>query len=546
MARKSRKNVVMEAPMQRPIFIRTAVYVRLSVEDNGNRGNSLENQQLIIQDYLAYKPEFQVIETYIDNGLSGLNYNRPAFQQMLQEIEAGHIDCVIVKDLSRLGRNFIDTSYYIEQYFFSKRIRFIAVTDQYDTASIDQSNSGIMLPLKNMINEAYALDIAKKIKAQAHQAMLDGEFVGARAPYGYKKDPENCHKLIVDDEAAPVVRQIFQWAAACVPLNQIVRRLNEAGIPTPNCYKRDHGDAGKKYKIGTEKWQTRTVSMILKNQTYTGDLVQGKTKMIDHVQYAADPKDYIIVRDTHPAIVSREVFMIVQENRSRTAQQNAGKENVSYTPNIFKGKIFCAHCGKSLHRQRNARKNNADNYLFTCLTNSRVIKGGCEGVYITEDELTETLTAIVEKELTLALGNSLPALQEEKRYADQREQLLRQLSAKKQALGKSRKMIQGLYEDLMEETIDREQYNSLKEDCEEHVNRVSGEIAALEEQLVSLDQLYSRQCSMQENAQNLTERHTISAELVSSLFDRIEVSHDRSCHIKFSFADMLGQEETHG
>ena len=135
MARKSRKNIVMEAPVQRPIFIRTAVYVRLSVEDNGNRGNSLENQQLIIQDYLADKPEFQVIETYIDNGLSGLNYNRPAFQQMLQEIEAGHIDCVIVKDLSRLGRNFIDTSYYIEQYFFSKRIRFIAVTDQYDTAS---------------------------------------------------------------------------------------------------------------------------------------------------------------------------------------------------------------------------------------------------------------------------------------------------------------------------------------------------------------------------------------------------------------------------
>ena len=127
------------------------------------------------------------------------------------------------------------------------------MTDQYDTASADQLHGGLMLPLKNMINEAYALDIAKKIKAQAHQAMLDGEFVGSRAPYGYMKDPRNCHKLIVDENAAPAVRQIFQWAAESVPLNQIVLRLNEAGIPTPNCYKRDHGDAGKNYRTGSEK-----------------------------------------------------------------------------------------------------------------------------------------------------------------------------------------------------------------------------------------------------------------------------------------------------
>ena len=142
MARKSRKNVITEPSMKSSVFIRTAVYLRLSVEDNNNRGNSLENQQLIIQDYLADKPEFKIVGTYTDNGLSGLNYNRPGFQRMLEEIEAGRIDCVIVKDLSRLGRNFIDTGYYIEQYFVTRNIRFIAVTDQFDSSCADQLQPG--------------------------------------------------------------------------------------------------------------------------------------------------------------------------------------------------------------------------------------------------------------------------------------------------------------------------------------------------------------------------------------------------------------------
>lgn len=190
MARKSRKNIAPQPTAQVAMYIRTAMYVRLSVEDNSHRGNSIENQQLVLNDYLAEKPEFKVYDTYIDNGLSGTNFNRPSFQRMLSDIEAGQIDCVIVKDLSRLGRNFIDTSYYIEQYFFTRNIRFIAVTDQFDTANPDNIHGGIMLPLKNMINEAYALDIGKKIKAQQRQAMRDGEFVGGRAPYGYKKAPD--------------------------------------------------------------------------------------------------------------------------------------------------------------------------------------------------------------------------------------------------------------------------------------------------------------------------------------------------------------------
>ena len=275
MARKSRKAKTQGQVYHVAVYIRTALYIRLSVEDNKKRGNSLENQQLVLNDYIADKPEFKAYDTYIDNGLSGTTFRRPGFQQMLSDIEAGHIDCVIVKDLSRLGRNFIDTSYYIEQYFSTHNVRFIAVTDQFDTADPDNLHGSIMLPLKNMINEAYALDIGRKIKAQQRQAMQDGEYVGGRAPYGYRKNPNNCHKLLIDDDTAKVVRQIFMWAYERAGLNDITRRLNEAGIPTPSHYKKMTGEIKHENLIGGGKWQTRTVAKILSSEVYTGDLVQG-------------------------------------------------------------------------------------------------------------------------------------------------------------------------------------------------------------------------------------------------------------------------------
>lgn len=230
MARKSRKETVITAEPVPSLYVHVALYIRLSVEDNKKRGCSVENQKLVLNDFLADKPDFVVYDTYIDNGMTGTNFHRPGFQQMLSDIEAGYINCVIVKDLSRLGRNSIDTGYYIEQYFYTHNVRFIAVTDQFDTADPGNLHGGIMLPLKNMINEAYSLDIGRKIKAQARQAMKDGDYIGARAPYGYRKDPENCHKLLIDEAAAPVVQQIFQWAYERVALNRIVRNLNEWGF----------------------------------------------------------------------------------------------------------------------------------------------------------------------------------------------------------------------------------------------------------------------------------------------------------------------------
>ncbi|MEY8519025.1 recombinase family protein [Lachnospiraceae bacterium 29-84] len=356
-------------------------YIRLSyTDDKAVESDSVANQRRLIDDYIARHPEIEVVAEKIDDGYSGVLFHRPGFQQMLSDIEAGYIDCVIVKDLSRLGRNSIDTGYYIEQYFHAHNVRFIAVTDQFDTADAGSLHGGIMLPLKNMINEAYALDIGRKIKAQARQAMKDGDYIGARAPYGYRKDPDNCHRLLIDENTAPVVRQIFEWAYEHVALNRIVRNLNEMEITAPSHYKKSTGEITSPGLIGSGKWQTRTVMKILESEVYTGDLVQGKTKIVDHQQVKAGEDNLIIAKHTHEPNISYELFTAVQEYRKQICEESRAVPKRPYTPNIFKGKVFCADCGRSLHRQRAERKKEPDVYWFHCLTNSRVAKDSCKGV----------------------------------------------------------------------------------------------------------------------------------------------------------------------
>ena len=535
MARKSRKNQTATPVCDTSLYIRTALYIRLSVEDNKKRGHSIENQKLVLENFLAGRPEFVVYNTYVDNGATGTNFHRPGFQQMLSDIEAGLIDCVIVKDLSRLGRNSIDTGYYIEQYFRAHQIRFIALTDQFDTADASNLHGGIMLPLKNMINEAYALDIGRKIKAQARQAMKDGEYIGARAPYGYRKDPENCHKLLIDPEAAEVVFQIFQWAYEHVGLNDIARRLNEQGIQTPSHRKRATGEITHENLVGSGKWQTRTVAKILDSEVYTGDLVQGKTKIVDHQQVQADEDNLIIATNTHEAIISHEVFEAVKAYRRQVCEESKAHEVDPYTPNIFKGKVFCAHCGGSLHRQRNKRKKGSDVYLFHCLTKSRVDKNGCLGVSVTEKDLLDAVVAILQQELTVALGNYSFVLEAEVKRKKERDDLKAGISAKKQEIGRNRRFVRGLYENFVQKVLTSEEYFTMKKDYEAAIAKLSDEISTLENGLAVMDAQLAKYKELEQDAKVLEKDHTLTAALIDRLIERIEITHDKEIRVSFRF-----------
>lgn len=535
MARKSRKSQTAAPVCDTSLYIRTALYIRLSVEDNKKRGHSIENQKLVLENFLAGRPEFVVYNTYVDNGATGTNFHRPGFQQMLSDIEAGLIDCVIVKDLSRLGRNSIDTGYYIEQYFRAHQIRFIALTDQFDTADASNLHGGIMLPLKNMINEAYALDIGRKIKAQVRQAMKDGEYIGARAPYGYRKDPENCHKLLIDPEAAEVVFQIFQWAYEHVGLNDITRRLNEQGIQTPSHRKRATGEITHENLVGSGKWQTRTVAKILDSEVYTGDLVQGKTKIVDHQQVQADEDNLIIATNTHEAIISHEVFEAVKAYRRQVCEESKAHEVDPYTPNIFKGKVFCAHCGGSLHRQRNKRKKGPDVYLFHCLTKSRVDKNGCLGASVTEKELLAAVVAILQQELTVALGNYSFVLEAEVKRKKERDDLKADISAKKQEIDRNRRFVRGLYENFVQKVLTSEEYFTMKKDYEAVIATLSDEISTLENGLAVMDAQLAKYKELEQDAKVLEKDHTLTAALIDRLIERIEITHDKEIRVSFRF-----------
>ncbi len=527
MARKSRKSPVV-TPV-RAVAFNTALYIRLSVEDGKGRSNSIENQQLILNDYLLDKPEFRVFDTYIDNGLTGTNFDRPSFKRMLTDIENKKVNCVIVKDLSRLGRNSIDTGYYVEQYFAQHKVRFIALNDMFDTADESNSRNGIILPLKNMVNEAYALDIGKKIKSAAHQAMLDGDYIGARAPFGYKKSPDDCHKLIIDEETSPTVRQIFEWFAEGDGLNTIVVRLNEMGVETSSVYKSKTSERDKNYTLN-RNWTTFTVAHILDNPVYTGDMVQGKSKVIEHKQcYDVSPDDYIVVRNTHEPIVSRELFERVREIRAAVREEYRSKSIDPYTENIFKGRIFCPHCGKPLHRQRAKRKTMPDVYRLHCLSPSRVSKAACIGVNIDESVVIASVSAAI-KERFSALGKTF----KETGAEDKADAALKKEKAlKRRELERVQGLIKGLYESLVGGVISSEDYEEFKIGYAKQADELKSEIERLSDEINRLDRERKQRLEIKNAADSFKGDGQLTAELINRLIERIEISHDREINIIF-------------
>ena len=535
MARKSRKELPAAIVLEQEQSCKAGIYVRLSVEDTHTRTCSIESQQMIVASFLERNPEISVYNTYIDNGATGTNFNRPGFQQLLSDIEAGFVNCVIVKDLSRLGRNAIDTGYYIEQYFRIRNIRFIAINENYDTANKDGTENGIMIPLRNMINEAYAMDIARKIKAQQRQAMKDGKYIGARPPYGYLKSEDDCHQLIIDPVAAPVVRKIFEWAKEGAGLNTIAVRLNTEGCLPPSNYKKETGEIRHDRLVGSGHWQTRTVNKVLRSEVYTGDLVQGKTKNIDHRQVVADKDNYITVQNTHEAIISHELFDEVQEILDRVAEEARERNVVPYTPNLLKGKVFCAECGRPLHRQRNMRKKHPDVYLFHCLTPSRINPDDCPGVTIREDVLLDLLCNLLTCELETSLGDCLMQADTNDKYEQSRVELKNKIISRRQEIVRLRGLARSLYENLVNGNITKDEYYDYKAKYEGKINMIAPEIETLEQALQLIEKQEEQQRRLAKDAESIRQDHELTAALIDRLIERVDVSSDKQISVTYRF-----------
>ncbi|WP_455654995.1 recombinase family protein [Phascolarctobacterium sp.] len=369
MARKSRKNLVEKETVKYDLLKATG-YVRLSVNKDAQPSDSIENQKKIIEDYAETNLDIQFERFYVDDRASGQDFNRSAFNEMLEDIRARNINCVIVKDLSHLGRDMIDVGYYVQMFFPSKQVRFISIGNKIDT--LDGMTNitfgklpGDRIPLASLMDEQYAIDISKKTHFVLDDYIKDGKYVAPRAPYGYSKSESDCHVLVPDMEAATVVKDIFAMAARKISINEIVRRLNAAGIPTPINYAIDHGLEGNCNK-GNGLWSSRTVKDILTNRVYAGDLEQGKNKYL--------------VQNTHEPLVRRDVFDTVQRMIHANCNPSTNKTNIPRQDNVLRGKVICGCCG-----------GNADWHFFTCISNNRLGAGHCTGMYIHEADIMDAI-----------------------------------------------------------------------------------------------------------------------------------------------------------
>ncbi len=355
-------------------YFRAAAYLRISEAKDNLPPESIENQLKIIQEFLKHQPDISLIATYSDINVSGRHFQRKGFQKMLAAIEAGKIDCVIVKDLSRLGRNVIETGYYIEMYFPLHHVRLISVTDHVDTVdgvtNLNKGNSN-SIPLINLLNETVSNEISRNTQTVLDAYAAEGKYIAPRAPYGYRKSPDDCHKLLVDPEAADVVREIFSMAQNGMGLTEIVRRLNQTNILPPSLYARQHGLSGN-YQDAGGCWNTRTLKKLLTNLTYTGSLLQGRHQ--------------ISVSNTHEPIVSMEVFKAVQNRLSSEPPKAVDKEAPE---NPLRGKVICEHCGSKMQRKRGSSQ--ADWYFFTCVAKNRSGSDYCTGEYIRELDILSAI-----------------------------------------------------------------------------------------------------------------------------------------------------------
>ncbi len=531
MARESRKNLdTAAAPVvAEPVFYHAAAYTRLSSDDKKKRGDSLETQRNIIENFIATVQGIQLSGVYTDNQKTGTSFDRPGFQKMLADCESGKINCIIVKDLSRFGRNAIDAGYYLEKYLPALGVRFVAVTDDYDS---NDGDGGIMLPLKNVIAESYALDISRKCRAVQRQNIADGRFVGRLAPYGYEKSPKDCHRLIPDEETAPTVRRIFEWAAAGIGPNEIARRLTAEGVAPPSRYKYDKGLNKSEKLRGNDCWKGSRVKAMLSDRVYIGDMVQGKTRRVGGQEVNVDKSEWVCVPDTHEPVVSREVFERVQGIHQAVYERAKGIVTVPYTPNALKGKVICAKCGNPMHRHR---QNKDGTYWFRCESQCQYGKGSCVQVSVKEADLKAEIFTMLNVQAKSLLGRFIGEEQGDAQGAKAATSAeLREIN---QGMDRDGRLLRSLYESLASGLITQSEYTQMKAEYE-------AKIAALSERADEIRNRGYEKAARADDHRSLAEAveaaissDRLTEEITGRLVEGIHVNPDKSFEIRLRFQD---------
>ena len=466
-----------------PVVWNAGLYIRLSREDGDKlESESVSSQRAITEQFVSSHYGIKIYDYYIDDGWSGTGFERPEFKRMFDDITAKRINCVIVKDLSRFGRNYVEAGKYLEVVFPMLKVRFIAVNDIIDSIENPSSMNTMIVPIKNIMNDEYCRDISTKVRSSLDIRRRQGKFIGSFAAYGYKKDETDHNKLIIDEEAAAVVRRIFDLFIGGYSMISISRLLNEQGILNPSEYKKSKG-YNYKHSHRTQDcrlWCDTTVRRILTNELYIGNLVQKKNEVVSykvHVCKAVDKDKYIRVENTHEPIISKEDFNKVQSLLSRDTRVSPKNSRLS----VFAGFLKCADCGRAMQKKTITQPYKKYDY-YVCSTFRKLDKSKCTKHSIRSDILEETVLAVITKYIQIAVDfDKMIADINKRKSTDNRSSILfSAIDTQKAEIDTAKKMLLDLYPDYKAGILSLENYLALKEKYENQVAKGESYIVELQ------------------------------------------------------------------
>ena len=525
-----------------------APYYRISTDDGDlavsgkGESNSISNQRRLIEDYVKDKPDIILCEERIDDGFSGVDFERPAFKAMIEDIKEGKVNCIIVKDLSRFGRNYIEVGRYVQKIFPCLGIRFIAINDHYDSIDSNDMEDSIMLPFKNLMNDSYSRDLSIKVRSQFEIKRKRGEFIGSFAPYGYKKDPENKNHLVIDEHAASVVRDIFQWRISGISNEKIADKLNKSGILSPAEYKRSKGQ-NYYCGFGTDKpsrWSPVAVGRILSNSNYLGWVVQGKRTTPNYKVKKVilkKPEEWITVKNMHDAIIAEDDFFTVQTLLKMDARSSPGEEYV----NLFSGIVECGDCHSRMNRKLVSAGKDAQGktrkYPYYICSSNKKNKNICSSHMISEKELEKTILSAINYHV-LAMGelkDAVLALEEIPLLRDETKKLDIQLLKLNEEIVKLQNVSLSLYADLEEGVIDRKEYFELKQIYKEQMDGLEKKRVCLKEEQELCRREYIRKNQWMDYFLQYQIFSSLSRNLLLKLVEKIIVYEKKRIKIIFRF-----------
>lgn len=549
MARKSRKNTVAEPVLIKPVdkVYRAGLYARISVETERKReADTIGNQLQLLKDYVSEHSDLTVFDIYSDDDISGTDFIRPEFSRMMNDLRDGKIDCIIVKDLSRLGRNYLESGEYIEMVFPFFRCRFISVTDRFDTKF---QQADISVQLKNMANEMYAKDISRKICSTMRTIQDQGKFAGSRAPYGYRLDPADKHHLIIDEETAPIVKQLFELLAEGNTVHYVATTMNARSIPSPGRLLYERGIATTDH-FKNSKWYMQTVRRILQDEIYLGWMVSGKFRSTYHStgKKGSQPvprEEWIITKGTHEPIVTEELFNKVQEYFVRMKEEHgqaAVYNSKSKKASIFKGHLRCGECGQAMFL-RNKHSHGKVTAWYYCALHENYNSSYCVKKAVKKQDVEDIALKLIRtqiklftdaREMIIGLNKKESSKTKHRIYSDQIRNVKKQIE-------KYMSLKASLYEDFANGVLSQSDYISMGQEYAQKADELRIFLAELEKEAQKYSQTYAMNGSWAQIIEQYQNADTLTEEMIDAFIDEMILYNNGHVEVKFRFKDELDE-----